>query len=212
MSVEPEPQGTPIPEELISAVESLKRPLVIGHVRPDADCLGAMFAVAAGFKTADRQMRVSLPDGSLSRRLDFLADWAKPPLALADDFAAADGFRRPRSRTHVGEVDLPPSPKRVAGLAARLGTDPLRPFGQQGPAEGIRPGERAGRSGGARGQGIREGRQGTAVRHRLQQGPFLQKHAALEERGVSESTLRFFDPAQELAPMPGRLLQLHSGN
>ncbi len=92
MSVEPEPQGTPIPEELISAVESLKRPLVIGHVRPDADCLGSMFAVAAGLKAAGGESHVSLPDGSLSRRLDFLADWAKPPLALADDFTAADGF------------------------------------------------------------------------------------------------------------------------
>ncbi len=91
-TAESESAAVPIPQELISLLESWRRPLVVGHVRPDADCLGSLFAVSALWPATGGPAPVSLPDGSLSRRLAFLADWADPPAAQAQDFAEADGF------------------------------------------------------------------------------------------------------------------------
>ncbi len=84
--------GVPIPEGLLSTLESWRRPVVLGHLRPDADCLGAMYAVALSWPADGEPARVSLPEGSISRRLRFLADWAGVPTVPPADFADADGF------------------------------------------------------------------------------------------------------------------------
>ncbi len=91
-TIEPASFGEPIPANLVETLETFRRPVVIGHVRPDADCLGSMFAVALTWPAEGGPAKVSLPDGSLSRRLAFMADWTDLPLATAEDFVAADGF------------------------------------------------------------------------------------------------------------------------
>jgi bifunctional oligoribonuclease and PAP phosphatase NrnA len=71
----------------------MRRPVVVGHVRPDADCIGSMCAVALTWTgDADGGVSISLPAGSLSRRLAFLSDWANVRIADTADFEAADGF------------------------------------------------------------------------------------------------------------------------
>lgn len=80
-------------DEVISAVGSMRRPVVIGHVTPDADCLGAMIGMAHGFaELGRREPTLSLPAGALSQRLRFMVEHAQPDLADADAFANADGF------------------------------------------------------------------------------------------------------------------------
>ncbi|MHC4063420.1 MAG: DHH family phosphoesterase [Planctomycetota bacterium] len=96
-------QTAELPAGLIEQIESMKRPIVVGHVVPDADCLGSMLAVAQTWPAGDEGgARVCLPEGSLSRRLAFLMDWAPNhvvgPEALqdADGFIVVDTARKPR--------------------------------------------------------------------------------------------------------------------
>jgi len=70
----------------------MRLPIVIAHVVPDADALGAMLGMALAWTRENWQPKVSLPDGSLSQRLSFLVAWAQPQMASPADFAAADGF------------------------------------------------------------------------------------------------------------------------
>jgi phosphoesterase RecJ-like protein len=82
-----------VPEELIESLLSWRRTVVVGHVTPDADCLGAMIALAQGFgEPGRRDLRMALPPGSLSLRLRFMMEEARPALAEAADFEQADGF------------------------------------------------------------------------------------------------------------------------
>ena len=80
------------PDEVVDAMLRLRRPIVISHVVPDADALGSMLATALALTDGQREVRVSLPKASLSRRLSFLVEWAKPSIASVEDFAATDGF------------------------------------------------------------------------------------------------------------------------
>ncbi len=82
-----------IPDDLLATLESWDHPVVLGHVRPDADCLSSMFSMAMTWPgTGGRMAPVSLPAGSLSQRLKFLADWVDAVDATPDDFRRADGF------------------------------------------------------------------------------------------------------------------------
>jgi phosphoesterase RecJ-like protein len=81
------------PDEVIHTLLSMRRPVVVGHVTPDADCLAAMIGIAHGFAEAGRrEPTVSLPPGSLSQRLRFMTERAKLALADAGAFEDADGF------------------------------------------------------------------------------------------------------------------------
>lgn len=70
----------------------MRAPIVVAHVVPDADALGASCAMALAWTSQECQPRVSLPQGSLSQRLAFLADWAGVTVATPRNFDAADGF------------------------------------------------------------------------------------------------------------------------
>jgi len=70
----------------------MRAPIVIAHVVPDADALGAMLAMAAACASNDSSPKFSLPAGSLSQRLTFMFDGSAAPVATVDDFAVADGF------------------------------------------------------------------------------------------------------------------------
>ena len=61
------------PPEVLRQLDSWSRTVIIGHVVPDADCLGSMFALAAALPNGeDGTAVVSLPENSLSQRLTFL--------------------------------------------------------------------------------------------------------------------------------------------
>ena len=81
-----------VPANVIGALAGMRAPLLIAHVVPDADALGAMFATARACASGTCQPTVALPDGSLSQRLTFLYDMAEVTVATPDDFSAADGF------------------------------------------------------------------------------------------------------------------------
>lgn len=83
----------PIPDTLMATLQSWRRPVILGHVRPDADCLGSMLAVALTWPGTDgKAASISLPPQSVSRRLGFLIEWSNAPVAEPEDFANADGF------------------------------------------------------------------------------------------------------------------------
>lgn len=87
------PDSTPVPPNcVLAAIAALRAPIVIAHVVPDADALGSMLGTALAFADAERQPKVSIPDGALSQKLAFLVEWTKPSIATPGDFAAADGF------------------------------------------------------------------------------------------------------------------------
>lgn len=77
---------------MIEALRGMCAPIMIAHVTPDADALGAMLAMARAWKTKHCQPRVALPSESLSTRLEFLFESAAVPVAPATGFPAADGF------------------------------------------------------------------------------------------------------------------------
>lgn len=97
-SVEPEQPVenaivTPVvPREVLLAIKAMRTPIVVSHVVPDADALGSMLAIARSLTGGNCKPKVSLPDGSLSRRLAFMFEQAGMAVASNDDFAAADGF------------------------------------------------------------------------------------------------------------------------
>lgn len=81
-----------VPEAVIEAITAMQRPVVVAHVVPDADALGAMFATAIAWSEKGRTLSVALPEGSLSKRLAFLFDLARVRIASTEDFASADGY------------------------------------------------------------------------------------------------------------------------
>ena len=83
--------GIQPPSELVDALDTARRLVCIGHVNPDADCLGAMLSIARVWGREDnRTASVALPEKSLSKRLMFMAEWGKVPLASVDDVLSAD--------------------------------------------------------------------------------------------------------------------------
>lgn len=82
-----------VPRELLDALDALQRPVVVGHVTPDADCLASMLALARAWPGASpRGARVCLPEGSVSHRLAFLVEWADVPVVGPEALPEADGF------------------------------------------------------------------------------------------------------------------------
>jgi phosphoesterase RecJ-like protein len=81
------------PQELINALNGWKRFVCVGHVTPDADCLGALLALARAWSAdGNHQVTVALPPGSLSLRLRFMVDLAGVDIATPEHFRAAHGF------------------------------------------------------------------------------------------------------------------------
>jgi phosphoesterase RecJ-like protein len=90
------------PHEVVAAVRAMQAPIVVAHVVPDADALGAMLALAGAWSGSGHGPKVSLPPASVSQRLTFLLDMVPIEMAAGEDFPRADGFvvldtaKRPR--------------------------------------------------------------------------------------------------------------------
>lgn len=97
-----------VPDAVVEAIRRMHVPVIITHVVPDADALGAMFAMAVAWASDTCQPKAALPAGSLSQRLGFLRDWAEVTVATPDDVAAADGFivldTAKKGRCNIGPV------------------------------------------------------------------------------------------------------------
>lgn len=63
-----------IPEEIAPAVRSASRVALIGHVTPDADCLGSIGALWLALPELGVRPFVAMPTGSIARKLAFLVE------------------------------------------------------------------------------------------------------------------------------------------
>lgn len=82
--------STRVPQELCNALRCASTVLLVGHVTPDADCLGSMGALKLGLEQLGKRCFASLPAGSVNRRLAFLTEVAKMPPASAEDMKRCD--------------------------------------------------------------------------------------------------------------------------
>lgn len=81
-----------VPDAVVEAIASLRSPVFVAHVVPDADALGSMLAMAIAWRDKHRTTCAVIPEGSLSQRLSFLSDMAQVPPATRREFEKADGF------------------------------------------------------------------------------------------------------------------------
>ena len=78
-----------VPAELIEALVSAKQPVVVGHVNPDVDALGAMLALARAMPASEAA--IALPDELNTQKLQFLLELdGGVPVADAARIATAD--------------------------------------------------------------------------------------------------------------------------
>jgi phosphoesterase RecJ-like protein len=74
------------PQDVLDAIARTQRPLIVGHVRPDGDCFGSMFALAAALlHPAGRQPALYYRRDHVSQRLAFLQHWRPVPVAPDDN-------------------------------------------------------------------------------------------------------------------------------
>ncbi|HKQ50324.1 MAG TPA: bifunctional oligoribonuclease/PAP phosphatase NrnA [Phycisphaerae bacterium] len=66
-------QPTP---EFLRQLTSVRRPLVVGHVTPDADCIGAALGVAGSLREHGIEAVVGLPADCVAQRLGFMLELA----------------------------------------------------------------------------------------------------------------------------------------
>ncbi len=112
-----------IPPDLVSALTDNPALIVAGHVTPDADCVGSMLALAWGVEQATgREVRCALPEGSLSKKLEFLADLTPVKLATlrhcldADVLVVCDTAKQQRVNLPGGAREQLPAGLRIINI------------------------------------------------------------------------------------------------
>ncbi len=83
-------EPTPVPGELTDALRSARRVALIGHVTPDADCIGALGAMFLALRELGPEPHVAMPPDSVARKLRFLVERAGWQPASAEQLAACD--------------------------------------------------------------------------------------------------------------------------
>lgn len=78
------------PADVVEALMRSARPLIVGHVRPDGDCLGSILALAATITSPSCGPCVFYRTEQVSRRLAFLCDLVPHRLASGDETADRD--------------------------------------------------------------------------------------------------------------------------
>ncbi len=73
---EARPNRTPS-AEFLRRLGAIKKPLVVGHVTPDADCIGSMFGLAMALRQQGIDARVGLPTGCVSGKIAFMLELAE---------------------------------------------------------------------------------------------------------------------------------------
>ncbi|MBI5863980.1 MAG: DHH family phosphoesterase [Planctomycetes bacterium] len=79
-----------VPAELPETLRRGQRVALAGHVTPDADCLGSIGAMWLALPELGLYPHVAMPAGSVSRKLEFLAEMAGWRAATARELAECD--------------------------------------------------------------------------------------------------------------------------
>ncbi len=85
------PRGSELPSrEFLDALRHVRRPLVLGHVTPDADAIGAALGLAAAMRERNCSATIGLPAGCVAKKLQFMLDLA-PDTPRAETWRPEDG-------------------------------------------------------------------------------------------------------------------------
>lgn len=79
-----------VPAGLRDAIRAARRIALAGHVTPDADCIGSIGGFCLGLRGMGKHVVTSMPPGSVSRKLTFLADSVPIAPASREEIAACD--------------------------------------------------------------------------------------------------------------------------
>ena len=83
-------QTTPVPQGVLDALRGARRIALAGHVTPDADCLGVIGAMQLGLAQFGKPTAASMPAGSVSRKLRFMAELCDLHPASTEELATCD--------------------------------------------------------------------------------------------------------------------------
>jgi phosphoesterase RecJ-like protein len=61
--------------DFLEAIRKVRRPVILGHVTPDADCLGSALGLCLALRSRETDARIGLP-GGIAQRLRFMLDLA----------------------------------------------------------------------------------------------------------------------------------------
>lgn len=79
-----------VPGYVCDAIRNANRIALIGHVTPDADCLGVIGAMWLALPELGKRPAPAMPDGSVSRKLRFMAELCGLTPAAPAELAACD--------------------------------------------------------------------------------------------------------------------------
>lgn len=79
-----------VPAEVCDALRAAERVALIGHVTPDADCMGVIGAMKLALEQMGKTPCVSMPAGSVSRKLQFMVELGGWQPASTDELAACN--------------------------------------------------------------------------------------------------------------------------
>lgn len=81
---------TAAPADVCAALRNAQKIALIGHVTPDADCIGVIGSMSLALRAAGKSALVSMPAGSVPRKLEFLWELAALRPASLGELAGAD--------------------------------------------------------------------------------------------------------------------------
>jgi phosphoesterase RecJ-like protein len=107
---------SPVPADVCEAIRTADRIALIGHVTPDADCMGVIGAMKLVAAQLGKTACVSMPPGSVSRKLQFmvgLGGWkpASPAELAACDLAMAMDTAKDKRVNVDGKLEALPDTK-----------------------------------------------------------------------------------------------------
>ncbi len=79
-----------VPSEVCDAIRAATKVALMGHVTPDADCLGVIGAMKLGLEQLGKQPVCAMPAGSVNRKLQFMVALADFTPGTAEQLAACD--------------------------------------------------------------------------------------------------------------------------
>jgi phosphoesterase RecJ-like protein len=112
------PAADSVLTDICDAVHAANKIALVGHVTPDADCLGALASLYLALPELGKYPCVALPEGTLARRLAFLIEMAgaqpATPAELTDcDLAIVMDTAKERRVNIEGKLEALPSAKLV---------------------------------------------------------------------------------------------------
>lgn len=90
MTGQPPADASGAPQEVCQAIRAAREVALVGHVNPDADCLGAMGALWLALPELGKPARAVLPAGTVSRRLEYLVRHAGTAPAAPHELRRCD--------------------------------------------------------------------------------------------------------------------------